>query len=334
MSFLTRIVREAMLFGQKSLRTEEAVVRLLSTPRPDAPVGRRTRRAFGVSRLRIASIDVTRLSPVVQQTGPTLLYLHGGAFVSPILPAHWLITGSLMVSGCAEGLVPSYPLLPEGSAATVVPQLLEMYRLLSESGKEVVIAGDSAGAALAVSVAQAVALAGLASPQMLLLYSPWLDLSATNPEMRSIEHRDPVLTREGLAYAGRLWSSPLSPSDPIVSPLFSNLTGLPETHIYQGGHDILAPDAASFVEAATAAGSPAFLHNYPDAFHCFVGARWLPESRHALGHSTRLLTNAAQPWCIRGDTLGNGMYRLGGPRVVHGVRGRADRKRGGSFTGN
>ncbi|MEH3154931.1 MAG: alpha/beta hydrolase fold domain-containing protein [Gordonia paraffinivorans] len=289
MSILARVVGSAMLLGEKSLRSQETLTEIVSGPRPDAPVTRTARGRVTVRRSRVAALTVTEFVPRARRRGPTLLYLHGGAFVAPIQSAHWSIVGTLLSGDVSAAVVPSYPLIPEGSAATVIPRLLDLYADIVGRGGPVVVAGDSAGATLAVNLAQRTAAAGLPPPSTLLLYSPWLDLGVSNPLMRDIECRDPVLSREGLACAGRSWAAPVPPTDPEVSPIHGDLSMLPETHVYQGGRDILAPDAEDFVAAARRAGSPAHLHLYPDAFHCFVGARWLPESRHALRHSVRLL---------------------------------------------
>ncbi|GAA2061486.1 alpha/beta hydrolase fold domain-containing protein [Williamsia deligens] len=289
MSMIARVVGSAMLLGGKSLRSQETLTELTSAPRQDAPVTRAARRRVTVRRCEDSPLAATALVPRVRTRGPILLYLHGGAFVSPIQAAHWSIVERLLSGDVSAAVVPSYPLLPEGSATTVIPRIVDLYADIVGRGEPVVVAGDSAGATLALNLAQRTAAAGLPSPRALLLYSPWLDLGVSNPLMRDIECRDPVLSREGLACAGRSWSAPALPTDPAVSPLHGDLSGLPETHVYQGGRDILAPDAKDFVEAARRAGSPAHLHLYPDAFHCFVGARWLPEARHALRHSVQLL---------------------------------------------
>lgn len=64
--------------------------------------------------------------------------------------------------------------------------------------------------------------------------------------------------------------------------------------VLQGGVDVFAPDARRFVDRATAAGTNAELHFYPDGFHVFVGAPRLPESKKALTRAAEITTNATE----------------------------------------
>ena len=224
------------------------------------------------------------------------MYLHGGAFVTPIIPAHWAVATSLITQSDWTGCVPSYPLLPQGHGDGVVTQLCELYRHLLRDCVPVVIAGDSAGAHLAISLALKVAASGLTPPARLFLYSPWIDITMKNvlPDA-SVSLGDNVLDRNTLAFIGQLWDD-AGHADSRIGPCldFARCADLPPTVIYQGGRDILARDAMQFAADLRQSGGTCDTLYYKDAFHSFIGTPLLPESRQAIRHSRRLLNDTSQ----------------------------------------
>lgn len=148
------------------------------------------------------------------------------------------------------------------------------------------VAGDSAGAGLATGLALAtgIALAGL------LLISPWLDVTMTNPAIRALEDRDVMLGVPGLRYWGRAWAGEWALDDPRVSPIHGDLGTLPPTRIYQGGRDVFLADARRCAVLAEKAGGDVALEEFPDGFHVFPGATFTPEAHRVfadMGRATR-----------------------------------------------
>jgi len=149
-----------------------------------------------------------------------------------------------------------------------------------------VLCGDSAGGGLAVAQA-------LRGPNvaLLLLISPWLDITLADPAAAALEREDIMLGVEGMRLCGQAWAGSTDPRAPHLSPLFADLESLPPTHIFQGTRDLLLPDARTFAAKARASGVDVHLHEYPGGFHDFMGAPFLPESPDAFGHAAR--ANAA-----------------------------------------
>jgi triacylglycerol lipase len=87
----------------------------------------------------------------------------------------------------------------------------------------------------------------------MFLISPWLDLAVSDPASAEID--DPLLGVTGLRACGRLWAGGLSPADPLVSPLFGSLAGLPPTVVHAGSLDVLSPDSARLRQRAHAEGA-------------------------------------------------------------------------------
>ena len=133
---------------------------------------------------------------------------------------------------------------------------------------------------------------GHTAPAAVLLFSPWVDASMTNPDIAAIARHDPMLGSGGLIWAAQRRAGSRATTDPWISPLNDTLEHLPQIAVFQGGTDIFAPDAKRFVEKANAAGTSGEFHLYPDAFHVFIGAPQLPEAHEALNRAADIIAAA------------------------------------------
>ncbi len=202
----------------------------------------------------------------------TIVYVHGGAYVNP---------------------PPLYPLAPAGTAATVVPLMLDVDAAVrARYGPRVVWAGDSAGGGLALATALALRDQGRTVPDHLVLVAPWLDVTMSNPGVGQVEPRDPSLAVPGLQHAGRLWAGGTDPRDPLVSPGFADLDELPPTTLVVGDRDLFLQDCRDLAERAGRAGVDVSLVEAAGGFHVFPAVTFLPESKAARRHvSARLAEN-------------------------------------------
>ena len=114
-------------------------------------------------------------------------------------------------------------------------------------------AGTRPAAGLAVAMCVALRDAGEPLPRALVLLSPWLDLTCTSPSWDSRFEGDPVLDHSLRDVAERYLDGADS-RDPLCSPLFADLSGLPPVLVLVGTHEILYDDSVSFAEAATSRG--------------------------------------------------------------------------------
>jgi acetyl esterase/lipase len=223
-----------------------------------------------------------------------VLYTHGGAFVHSLQTVHWDIIGKLVQHMGARVTVPLYPLAPEHNYRETFPLLEAVYRrvLTDAGGQPVILCGDSAGGTLALAQAQSYRDQNLRAPDRIVLFSPWLDLTLSNPDAAAVEPRDPVLGIEGLRVCGRWWSGGDDLRLPFLSPVCGELSGLPPVDIFQGTADIFLPDTRALRDKVAAAGGEIQLNEYPDAFHAFVVATALPEAADVFA---RLRANHATP---------------------------------------
>jgi acetyl esterase/lipase len=200
-----------------------------------------------------------------------IIYTHGGSFVNELMGAHWDIVAALVRATGATVTVPQYPLAPEHTHGAAFAMLEAVYRA-RVGGDPIVLCGDSAGGNLALVQALRYRDLGLPLPARLILFSPWLELTMTNPEIAALQPRDPMLWASELAETGRWWAGDADPTGPLLSPVNAALDGLPQIDIYQGSEDVLAPDARRLRDRSN-------YHETAGAFHVFMGATFTPEAK-------------------------------------------------------
>ena len=107
------------------------------------------------------------------------------------------------------------------------------------------------------------------SPPALVLLSPWLDVTMTDPAQIELEKVDPLLVRAGPKAAGRWYAGAMSTTDPRVSPLYGEIAGLPPILMFCGTHDILLTDARRLAARAAAEGGDVEYHEEPGLMHVY-----------------------------------------------------------------
>jgi acetyl esterase/lipase len=271
--------------AKRAFTSEEALRRDIASRRRHGPAlpPSSMRRRYRIDEKRFRGCRVFTVRPREGDSGRHILYLHGGGYFAPILAAHWWIVRRLVRRLNATATVPFYPLAPEHTA----PQLLDAMRGLAGKVIEeaapanVVFVGDSAGGGIALALAQQLRDRSLPLPAHLVLLSPWLDVTMSDPSQPTLARIDPILDIPGGRAAGRMYAGDLPPTDPRVSPLFGTLRGLPPIAVIAGTRDLLYADARRLAEKARAEGARVELYEHDGLFHVFV-AVGLPETRRAM----------------------------------------------------
>jgi acetyl esterase/lipase len=200
----------------------------------------------------------------------TVLYLHGGGFVSGPDRLHWRYAARLARRLGVRVVLPAYPLTPTHTWKDATPPLVDLFEQLAvESPHGVVLMGDSAGGGLAMLLAQQVARRPGPQPTHLVMFAPWVDLTGETPGTGEAARRDPWLNLTKLRIYGSWWGAG-DPPDQEASPLANDVAGLPPTLLFCGTRDLLHPQSVALVAAARAAGAPltyvegaGLLHVYP-----------------------------------------------------------------------
>ena len=198
-----------------------------------------------------------------------VIYLHGGAYCFGILDSHIEFCDKLAQRMNAKVYMPLYPILLKSTCLDAFRFLQGVYAEALREGKPVVLMGDSSGGGLALAFAESLRDSGVPMPEGLVLLSPWIDVTMTNPAIPALEEGDFILSAYGLAGLGKLWAGEVDVRDSRVSPLYGNMTGLPPTLIFCGTDEILHPDITLLHEKMKAAGTKSRLVIGEGLWHVF-----------------------------------------------------------------
>ena len=193
-------------------------------------------------------------------TTPIVLYIHGGAYVNNFSLPHWKAMAKWAeMTGCGM-VIPNYPLLFRYTAKDAHPLMLQLYRQLQErfSAKRILVMGDSAGGGFTLALAQEILQTdSLDMPSRLILISPWVNVLGGDD---ALQEYDTFLNNEVLRHVGADWAGELDPHDPIVSPLYGDMQGLPPTDLFTGTWEVFYTDIVKTYDKMKTAGVDVRLH--------------------------------------------------------------------------
>jgi acetyl esterase/lipase len=229
--------------------------------------------------------DVAAAAPCKGLAGEVIvLYLHGGGYLfgSPKTHRQAIIAMAKAVGGPCYGL--DYRLAPEHPFPAPLEDATAAYRwlLLRHPQAQILLAGDSAGAGLAIATAVAVRDAGLKLPKAIVGFSPYSDLAVTGESVEANARSCAMFTPRGIREAAALYLDGADARDPRASPLYADLAGLPPMLLFASRHEILRDDTLRLANRAAAAGVKVELivrDKLPHVWPVFVNL--LPEAREA-----------------------------------------------------
>lgn len=225
--------------------------------------------------------------------GPdVLLYLHGGGYFGCSAESHRPIS----VGFAREGFrvyAPDYRLAPENQFPAPVQDATEVYRALLGQGIPascIVVAGDSAGGGLTLSLLLALRASGTPLPAAAALFSPWTDLAATGDSIRTNSDRCAMFNGPDIGPTARWYLGDADPKNPLASPLYSDLSGLPPLLIHVGADECLRDDSTRLAEKARALGVSVELKIWPVVPHAWqLAPHLIPEARQSLREAAAFL---------------------------------------------
>ena len=210
------------------------------------------------------------LTPKKKTVRGTVLYLHGGGYCTGDLDyACWF--GKLISQGVeARTFCPAYRLAPEHPFPAALEDAADAYNWLLKAfpGEPVTLIGESAGGGLLLALCLYAKEKGLPQPAGLVALSPWTDLTQSGASYIFNLEADPSMTREKLEIFARAYTD--TPLDPLCSPLFGDLAGLPECLIFAGGDEVMLSDSLQLAAALKKAGCPCELTVAEGLWHAYV----------------------------------------------------------------
>ncbi|MEP4467122.1 alpha/beta hydrolase [Marinobacter alexandrii] len=198
-----------------------------------------------------------------------VLYLHGGGFIIGSSTTHRGLTGHLAKASGCNVITPDYRLAPEHPFPAALDDAEAVYSALLEQGvapKQIAVAGDSAGGGLTVALAMRLRDRQLPLPSSLAVFSPWVDLTQQHLYAPEIE---PVLQSRWTGKAAKLYGGAEALTNPLISPVYGDLTGLPPLLIQAGSEEMLLNDAERLAAAAQRDDVPTTLEIFNSLWHVF-----------------------------------------------------------------
>jgi monoterpene epsilon-lactone hydrolase len=256
--------------------------------------------ADGVSFQGVDQDDVAGwwVRPVHAEPGQAILFLHGGGYGLGSSKAYRGFVSQLVRRTQVPALVIDYPLAPEATLPAAPNASLSAWNWMVAQGfEQIAIVGDSAGGGLAlVTLAEVIKLRRGLSPIAGVVFSPWTDLAFTGASMTDPAVQDPLIAYDYLQASARQYLGVAQARDPLASPLFGDLTGLPPLFIQVGTDERLLDDARQFTGRAAQAGVSIELEVWEGMHHVFqLDVAHLESSRIALDHTAQFLRNAFKP---------------------------------------
>ena len=253
--------------------------------------------AEGVSAERIETPSVRGwwVRPSEASRDGVIIYLHGGGYLAGSANAYRGFASQLASRTRRSVLVLDYPLAPEAKLPAAPDAVMAAYEWLRENGSaRIAFVGDSAGGGLALVTLARLAHGSRPSAAVAgVVFSPWVDLAFTGASMTDPRIADPVLTYQALQAGARMYLGKVDSRDPLASPLFGDLSGLPPLLIQVGTDERLLDDARQYADRAALAGTKVRLEVWEGMHHVFqINTPDLRSSGVALDHAAAFLAEA------------------------------------------
>ncbi|MEA9389791.1 alpha/beta hydrolase [Acerihabitans sp. TG2] len=212
--------------------------------------------------------------PNEAQPRQAILHLHGGWFNWGSAQAFRHLVGHIARRAGVDAFVPDYRLAPEHPFPAAIDDALASYHGLLERGvNRIALTGDSAGGNLALvllSLATAQASADRPAPAGAVVLSPVTDLTLSGKSWQTRAAADPYFTLSQARQLARSYIGNRDPSEPLISPLYGTLSGLPPLRVHVGDAEVLLDDSLRYVGRAIDAGVDAAAEVWNGMPHGFL----------------------------------------------------------------
>ena len=248
---------------------------------------------FNISKEEINGYGYYVLRPLKNLEEKHILFFHGGGYVYEIMGLEWRFIGKLLDSLKCTITVPMYPLTPKHQYKEVFDMIVPIYEeIISEvKPKDVVIMGDSAGGGISLALAELLKEKRMPQPGNIILISPALDMTFSNPEIYKVEKLDPISAVPGLIDIMNWYGGEKGADYHLVSPIYGSLEGLGKISLFIGTNDILYPDAKRFKEILDKKRININYYAYPYMIHVWP-LFFFPESKKATGQIIEIIRSS------------------------------------------
>lgn len=215
-----------------------------------------------------------------------VLYCHGGGYQMGSVLSHGNLMQRLADESGAKVFGFDYRLAPEDRYPAALEDAVTVFNWLLESGirpERLAVAGDSAGAGLALAMMLKLRALGRPMPAAAVFLSPWLDLQARSATYETMAALDPLTQRDKVLRMARTYLGKQGDvSDPLASPIEGDLSGMPPILVHVGGSETVLGDSELLLDRAARAGADVKVDIWPGMIHHFQVFPELPEAEQSL----------------------------------------------------
>lgn len=211
------------------------------------------------------------LIPRDERRQGVILYLHGGGYTCGSLEYAKGFAATLADECGVRVFCAAYRLAPENRFPAALDDALVSYQYLLSKGypaRQILLCGESAGGGLIYALCLRLKQLSLPLPCGLIGISPWTDLTGSGQSYVDNRDIDPSMTPELLQFYAQCYTN--TPTDPLCSPLFGELTGLPPSLLFVGGDEIMLDDTQLLHEKLLKSGCQSKLIVAPARWHAYV----------------------------------------------------------------
>ena len=215
-----------------------------------------------------------------------ILYLHGGGYNIGSPNTHRELAAHISMTSGAKVLLPDYRLAPEHPFPSALEDATSAYRWLLDTGltgRNISIAGDSAGGALSIATSISLRDTGEPLPASIACISPWIDLEMSGNSIKTHAKIDPLLNLQLLKIMASNYIGDNDPCSPLISPIYADLRGISPLLIHVGSDEMLLDDSTRIAEKAKNAEVDVTLKIYDQMWHAWhLNVRLMPEAKNAI----------------------------------------------------
>jgi epsilon-lactone hydrolase len=228
--------------------------------------------AVNVREQTLAGVRTFWFEPKAGASSTVVLYLHGGAFIYGSERSHGDLAARLALATGARVGFPIYRLAPEHPFPAAADDVRQVFDALADDvgAGRVIVAGDSAGGNLALTLVLGLRDAGKALPRAVVPISPWVDLTARGGSLDENQRYDWAEPEQFESWARTYLARGEDPKRPDISPAYADLRNLPPLFVLIGSAEMLYDQVHAFVEKARAAGVAVTLHTGEDMVHLWL----------------------------------------------------------------
>lgn len=227
-------------------------------------------RKVRITKCGFESFDACIASPRRAPQSSAILYLHGGGYTAGTL-AYARGFGSILAHKTGyDTLCAGYRLAPEHPFPAALDDALEAYRFMLGKYKKILLCGESAGGGLCYALCARLKEQKLPLPAGIAAISPWTDLTQSGSSYEYNRDKDPILDRGNLRFSALSYAGGESLSNPLISPVFADLTELPDSLIFAGGDEMLLSDSEKLYFRLRECGCGAELKIAPEMWHAYI----------------------------------------------------------------